>query len=359
MAPKDGTTADNDYLSEITGDDTPLADGAGAEDTGVEGDEAGGAEGAEGADGAAVGADGTEGNDGAGDGKGNLLNKDGKQQPVQGKGKAPDTKGKGNRPPGKGDLVDQSGQVIARAGIERRLYERAWNDARARVQPMFQRADSEIARLRGQIQGFEQAANTGKDLGLSVTEQVSGMKLMAAYKKDPERTINYLLTEAKASGKNIEIGGNLNTDAISRLIDNKLKPITDRDAQERQYTENRQRAAREINQFYGDNPQAQVHEASIAKLMERYPNLTLETAYLRLQNWMLQNGMNPNIPLDKQVKGSASGNNGGNGRKPMLNGRANARELTNVDDAAGQASTNDSYGSIVKRAMRTAGMSIN
>jgi hypothetical protein len=81
---------------------------------------------------------------------------------------------------------------------------------------------------------------------------------------------------------------------------------------------------------------------------------SLESAYLRLENWMLTNGYDPSTPLPPQVAAqSAAPPRNGRGQRPLTNGRT-PPGLANVEDAAqgALASVDENYGEIVRRVMR-------
>ena len=146
---------------------------------------------------------------------------------------------KSDRTPKPGDLLGPNGQVIARAGMERRIYERAFNDARGRITPVFEKMNKEVEVLRGQIAAHAEYNSTARELQLNPTEQILGLKLIAAYRKEPQATLNYLLTEAKANGHNVTLGDQHGIDAtaISSMIDKKLQPFTEQHRQTEQFNE--------------------------------------------------------------------------------------------------------------------------
>jgi hypothetical protein len=238
--------------------------------------------------------------------------------------------------------------------MERRIYERAFNDARGRITPVFEKMNKEVEGLRGQIAAHAEYNSTARELQLNPTEQILGLKLIAAYRKEPQATLNYLLTEAKANGHNVTLGDQHGIDAtaISSMIDKKLQPFTEQHRQTEQFNEARTQATSDYNEFIQANPGARVHENEIAELLQRFPHLSLESAYLRLENWMLTNGYDPSTPLPPQVAAQRAAPVR-NGRRPLTNGRT-PPGLANVEDAAqgALASVDENYGEIVRRVMK-------
>lgn len=300
---------------------------------------------------------------------GGAIDKTNQQRDGKGKGKEPVVTAKqtpDNRPAKPGDLVDQAtGKVIARAGGERRLYERAWNDARTRVMPIMQKAEKDVAALRGQLKAYEDTNAVIKQFGLTPVDQTAAMKLIAAYKKDPAAVIKYLLTDAKAAGHNVALGADSGVDvnAISQMIQTQLKPILDRENRTSSFENARGAAQQQLSEFYNNEPNARIHAEEISNIMQRFPNLSLNEAYLRLRLFMSENKLDVTKPLKQQVTAIVSGNKGGNGQRqtqPRVRGRVDPSLTTNVDDAAdGElASTNLSYGEITRRAMKRAGFNM-
>jgi hypothetical protein len=273
-------------------------------------------------------------------------------------GAKPPKQAKGDRTPKPGDLLGPNGQVIARAGMERRIYERAFNDARGRITPIFDKMNREVEALRGQVAAHQEYNTTARELQLNPTEQVLGLKLIAAYRKEPQATLNYLLTEAKANGHNVTLGNQpgIDASAISSMIDKKLEPFTTQHREQEQFNEAKAKATEDYNEFMSSNPGARVHENEIAELLQRFPHLSLESAYLRLENWMLQNGYDASQPLPPQVAAqNAPRQRPSNvrGQRPLTNGRT-PPGLAGVEDAAqgALASVDENYGEIVRRVMR-------
>ena len=262
------------------------------------------------------------------------------------------------RTPKQGDLLGPNGEVIARAGMERRVYEKAFNDARGRITPVFERMNREVESLRAQVATHAEYNTTARELQLNPTEQIIGLKLLAAYRKEPQATINYLLTEAKANGHNVALNDQpgIDASAISSMIDKKLQPFTDQHQEGQRVQAAHAQAERDYNEFMQANPGARVHENEIAGLLQRFPHLSLESAYLRLENWMLQNRFDVSQPLQPQVaarNAAAQRSGNGQGPRPLVNGRT-PPGLADAGEAAqgALASVDENYGEIVRRVMK-------
>lgn len=291
----------------------------------------------------------------------------GQQQQQQGERELP--------PPGRdygvnkaGDIIDKQGNIVAKAGAERRHWERSYRSETV-VVPGLQR---EVSRLTQELAAARAATQAAQQAGLNDQESTTAIQLMAAWKKNPGDTLRWLLTEYQKAGNDISglLGGEgaqqTGVGAIARLIDEKLKPFTEAQQQQQQSTQAQQEAAQEAQRFFGSYPDAVIHEAPIANLMQQYPSMSAEAAYWRLKAYVQQNGLDWNQPLAPQVlqrQQTAQGGDQGapNSQQqqqqrqpaPMPNGVNGGAALSVPAPAVNEAS--DSVADIVRSAMRDAG----
>lgn len=289
-------------------------------------------------------------------GKGDSAGK----QPVTGKG----TKD-GKAGPGPKDLVDpNTGAVLARAGHERRVWESSAAYTRQQYQTLINnRIQPEIAKLQGQVQAYEKANTTASQLQLTPEEQLTGLKLAAALRKDPIATIEYLLEQAKASGHNIDLAGKMagiDANAVSRMVDGKLAPILNEQQQREAVASAYKEAGTELSNFYTQYPQARMHETEIDGLLQKFPDLNLETAYLKLQNFAYANGLDPNQPIRPQIvarNNKQQPNPADRRPNPGSVGRADPGVVANGATVPTKFAHEDTpYRDIVREAMREAGL---
>ena len=211
-----------------------------------------------------------------------------------------------------GDLIDpNTGQVVARAGAERRMYENM-----QRSQGEVTRLTNEVATLRGQVQATEQMQQLPQQLGLNNDQVSMAMQLMASYAKNPLETIKYMLTEAAAAGHNVsDLGGqSVDMGAIGNMMDQRLKPLLDNHAATERANQANATANQEANSFLAAHPDAVQHEAHIAALITRDSTLTPREAYLTLKMDVQQRGLNWSQPLQPQYAAAQ----GGNGLTPAV-----------------------------------------
>lgn len=288
------------------------------------------------------------------------------QQPGQGASPAQTPNQQGQQPAqrvvrsdAQGNLIDQNGQVVARAGAERRLYEKA-TDATTRLEQatgQLQMYANKVNELQQQVNQSQALNGMPQKLGLNENEAVMSMQLMNKWKQDPVGTIKYLLTEAKAAGHNVDIEGlapGMDMGAIARIIDQRLQPLQqDREAQQREQ-QVQQEAERQYQEFIYNPafPNARTHENEIAQLLRSDPRLSLEAAYYKLQSYALQRGLDftqplgPQLQYQQQQPAQQSVANGGGA--PMVPGGGNAPVQT---PSPTYADPDDSYDAIIRQVM--------
>lgn len=254
------------------------------------------------------------------------------------------------------DLVDSKGDIIAKGGAERRHFE----TSQRRGQEITQ-LQGTITNLNAKLEALEGANTIGTQLGLKPEQLTAGARIMAAYIKDPKETINYLLTQAKAAGHNVDgIGGsNVDTSAIGQMIDQRLAPLVDAQNAERKQVEATTAAKQQYDDFIVNYPDAKVHEGALARLLNTDTTLSPEGALLKLRTFYLDNKLDWAVPLEehqKRVSGQgkvdpATGSS--NGQQPSLLNGAIPPATTDTDEVASASTPTDD---IVRQAMRDEGI---
>lgn len=255
-----------------------------------------------------------------------------------------------------GSVVDQTGQIVARAGAERRHWERA-NQAAQRAE----RAEQAHQELQTRFSHLEQGLAAGKQSGLTNDESLAALQAWSWYKREPEAMLKWLLTSAQASGYNIlqlagvdPATGGVNIKAITEAIDQRLKPITDRETARIQREQLEIRTDEMLRSFQTEFPNAMVNEDLVVDIMEAQPQLTLREAWLRIENWAIRNGLDSSKNIRAQAEAVVAGNQPAPKAAPSLpRGRGGS-----VDPVEGPTSAYDAYksDSIVAAAMREHGM---
>ena len=262
-----------------------------------------------------------------------------------------------------GSVIGPDGKVIAKPGAERRHYERARQQEQRAVA-----AERSVAELNQRVAQAEQVLHAGKSLNLQADEQLSALKLFGWYKREPEAMLKWLLTEAQAAGYNMQTilgqeSSGVNIDAIGKMIDQRLKPVTDSAAERRAHEQAYRAAEQELSSFYQQFPDAPVHEDIIARTinaMEQQHGVTLSLreAYLQVENWAIRNGLDMSRPLEAQLEAKKAGKTLNQARRtaPQMP-RGRGGQMDTVRQPTGsfdEFSTDD----IVKTAMREQGIRI-
>jgi hypothetical protein len=262
----------------------------------------------------------------------------------------------------KGNLINERGHVIATAGRERRYFERAQKASNTVNQQSQYIRDLETrTRELESVQNSNTALNgLPQQLGLNGTEAELGLKLIKSYKTDPIGTIKYILTEAAASGHNINdlIGrdGGIDMNAIGRMIDQRLQPVTEQYSQQQAMEQAKQEAQRQINQFYAKYPDAPTHEDVIGKMLQSDPTLSLEGAYAQLLRVAQVHGLDFSQPLRPQLEAKQNAPLS-SARKPSAPPSGRAPTATVPATNTMPVDANTSYENVIRQSMTAAGLS--
>lgn len=248
------------------------------------------------------------------------------------------------------DLVDANGNIIAKAGAERRFYEENVKLKRERdifnsqVMPKLrQNYDAMLAK----VQAYETAMKSMNTGDLTPQDVQTGMDLIRQWKKSPQDTLKFLLTQAKQYGMNIDGIGGIDTAAINQMLDEKLKPFV----QEREANIQRQRieqqSIKQYNDFIQKYPDAEKHTEELAYLLRKNPSMSLDAVYYMLRNHYSTKGYDFNTPLAEILQ--KSGNNKVNMTMPHTNPGNNTENVTQK-----VAPINKSYDAIIKEVLKSA-----
>lgn len=263
-----------------------------------------------------------------------------------------------------GNLVDGQGNVVAKAGAERRLYEKA-SDLTEKVRQSsgyIQQLQQQNEQLKQQMTTQQALNGMPQQLGLSDTDAVMGMRLISSFRKDPAATIKYILTEAKAMGHNLDVEGmssQVDMGAIARMIEQHTAPLRQNHEQQQEAERAQQEALQTYNAFVNNpnHPYAQIHENEIARLYQADPSLSLEAAYYKLQSWAYANGLDFRQPLMPQMQArqqqpqpaQQQSAQARSGTAPLVPGGGNAQPQ---EQEAVYADPDESYESIIRKAMQ-------
>lgn len=311
-------------------------------------------------------ADGTKQDQGADQNAGGTQQKgDGKKDKQPSKGK----KGAGQdelRPLGdgtftnqRGDIVDQSGKLIAQSGFAARMYH---SNRRLKAQ-LDERSQqlNEIAQSVGEVRSL---ATSIQRYGLDNNEVAQAMDLAGRMKRgDVLGVAKEVLALIAAQGYNVtdllgsEVGDSIELRAINNMINERLAPITRQEQDRQRQTEAAQNGKRAYDEFVAANDYADVHANDIVGVMKR-EGVNPQTAYNRLFQFATVNRLDFSKPLQPQVIARIQANQkqqqNKQQQKPMPNGAA-TRSGNGAFPAQPLASADDDWGTIISEVQRTIG----
>lgn len=229
-----------------------------------------------------------------------------------------------------GAIYDVQGNKVANSGLERRVAERVLNYYRG--------TEQENTRLKQSLDAYKEANAAAQKEGLSIEEHAMGMRLMAAWKKDPLQTMNFLLNQATQRGIDVSSirsgGAAFDSAALTEAINAKIvealapfQPFVANLQRQQEYEEISNEVQQEIAAFFQEFPQAEQHRPILGEIMQRFDYSPRE-AWFALQASAASSGYDLTKPLPAQVA-SRNGANGGTGptgggrnpRIPPMGGR--------------------------------------
>lgn len=252
-----------------------------------------------------------------------------------------------------GHLRDANGNIIARAGGERRTYEMA-------MAKLKKYDETDIPALKAQIEAFEKAANY-KEYGLDATGAASALKLYAAFIADPEKTLKWMLTQTQAKGIKVDIGGGtgITPEAIKSMIAEATAPLRKQEERDTADAKAKEEAKKEYDSFVTRFPDAEAQADGIAFLLNKNPSLSLDGAYYQLKLLFKERGMDWNIPLSEHAKAAQGKNGKGQQRQQQRTmPRGSNTQGDEMDDADNPklASVDASYDEIIRQELKRAGV---
>lgn len=269
------------------------------------------------------------------------------------------------------DLVDPvTGRTVAQGGIERRVFEEGQRHQRENNQLKVQ-----LQQAQGALSSISEVTREAARLNVQPQDQIAAIRVMADFLRDPVRTLQYLVEEVKSKGYPIPfleqgVTPGMDLNAIQRMIDQKMAPITQQHQQTLQQQQLRQRAEQELTTFINENQESQENLDVLAEMLQAQPTLTIQSAYTKMIRWAHENGLDWTQPLKPQVAALQQGG----GQQPThqqpsqqpnrpLPGRRSAgtgaQPLNNGQDTSQQFNENASWADIIRSAMHESNLRIN
>lgn len=267
----------------------------------------------------------------------NNIEQNKKQQP---------NKQRGNNNPQ--DLVDANGNIIAKAGAERRFYEENVKLKREREifnSKILPQLRENYTVMQNKVKAYDEVFKTMNAGDLSTDEIQTGIELIKQWKKSPQDTMKFLLTQAKSYGINVEDAkSDIDMSAIRQMIDEKFQPFVQERERALRTQQIKQSAAKTYNDFMTQYPDAKNHIKEIAYLLRKNPNMSLDAIYYSLRSHYAENGYDFKTPLAEILK-----NNSQKTTKTVPFNTTNTNQSVNLAQIkAPVASVNKSYNDIIK-----------
>jgi hypothetical protein len=265
------------------------------------------------------------------------------------------------------DLVDPiSGRVVARGGIERKIFEDG------------QRATREAAQLKqqlGQAQqalgGINEVTREAVRLNVAPQDQVIAIRVMADFMRDPVKTLQTLVEEVKSKGYSIPfleqgVTPGMDMAAIQRMIEAKMAPITQRAQMEQEHARHRSAAQQQLDGFLGDNQEANENLDVLTEMLQAQPSLTLHSAYTKMIRWAHDNGLDWTRNLREQIverqqQQSTQQTTQQSAQQRPIPGRRSATggAPQSTNGAVQQYNENASWADIIRQTMQENGVTLN
>jgi hypothetical protein len=224
----------------------------------------------------------------------------------------------------KGNIVDpRDGTVIAKAGSERRLYEKT-----VRIQSQMNEVSQERDRYKSYVQSAGNLANEIQKHGFTPNELKEYMDTAVLYKSNPLEAVKRMVANVAALGYNVSeivggsVGDAIELKAVSRMLDERLAPLTKERQQQEQATKVQEQFNSWLNDFVSKHEYADVHLNAMDRLVGDNPGLTAERAYFEMKTFAAKHGLDFSQPLQPQIlaKQAASAQ-----RQPAQQPRAQSR----------------------------------
>lgn len=187
---------------------------------------------------------------------------------------------------GKGNLVDDKGKIVARAGPERTAFERTKKALSLKQQELngitqhLQKVAAAGKELLTKYNALKEEASYGDKLGLTKEESKEAIDVFNRMKHDAKSGLKYILTKMSLAGHDLTdlgVSGPLDASAVAAEAIRKhiasTKPVEK--SPEDQATET-------ANQFLERFPRARQDIAIIAQAKQHAPEMSLDEIWVRL-----------------------------------------------------------------------------
>ncbi len=292
----------------------------------------------------------------------------------------------------KGNLVDaRTGEIIARAGSEARIYQRVHKQASDYIQAATRNVQNQMQAERGKLEraveiglGFEKSLGEARQalqkinaFELPHDQLIEAAQYYKQAQSDPVGVLKNLLTRAALNGIDITqlglpqgAGMDLKgvQDMIRREIQSAVAPVqqytsSQQKAQEDQQTQSQylQQAERQVNGFFNETPEAvpYMHIFHAVLSQPQFQNMSLGAIWDKVQLHLMRNGVDPRRAPSRSQRQRLSGQP--TGREPprsLPNGQGMAPSGSDGMSRgnAGPAHPSMSYDAIIREVLGANGV---
>jgi hypothetical protein len=284
----------------------------------------------------------------------------------------------------KGNLLDtRTGELIARAGSEARIYQRVHKQASDYIR-------AATGNIQNQMQGERQKLDRAVEIGLGFEKELSELKgfvgklnafdlkreefLEAAQyfkqaQSDPVSVLKNLLTRAAMSGIDISQLGfdpkgldpKTIVEMVRKEINQGIEPVKQYTAQQQKAQEERQtesqylqKAERQVSEFFGRTKEALPFTGIFHAVLSqpRFQNMSLGEIWDKIQLHLIRNGVDPRNPPSRSQRQRLNGTREVPSRS-LPNGQGMAPSSSNGSGRgnAGPAHPSMSYDAIIREVL--------
>ena len=258
------------------------------------------------------------------------------------------------------DLMDENGNILAKAGAERRVYEESqkikkdWNTFQTEVLPKIKQQYDDAMNRANKL---EQLDGVIKANGLTHDEINIIAQVAVTFKKNPVEALKMMLTNAVNQGYDVsEILNAGQTQSIESILNKKLEPLQKLFEERKNSDEEKARqdaVIQAVQEFQETFPHSKTHSKEIVEVTKRLglePNIGNYTkAYWKLRSFYEQKGYDFSKVFSESAKDTESNIQqndfeDGIGRIPPVTRNSSV----NKSNIVGDVGVNTSYRDIIK-----------
>lgn len=275
--------------------------------------------------------------------------------------------GSGNFLDKAGNIVTSDGKIIAKAGSERRQFERF-----TKLAGDHQKTSQQAQQLEQQLREINFLNNVPRQYNLSNEDVAQGLEIARRLKAgDVLGIAREFVAMAAAKGVNIsqivgeKAGDAIDMVALRAMIDERLAPIMQSQRQSTETSEVERQAVQNYERFVSDNEYADIHGDVIVAAAQRN-GTSLQVAYNQTRDFAIRNGFDFSIPLGPQIEARQQQLQQQQQRppsqtqqRPLPSGSASTRGNVVEPPTPQFADPNDDWASIIRNAMKNSNVMTN